>query len=130
MEHPNVTLYRNLMASFDSGDVEAMEAAVAPDVRWHEAGNPDVIVGRDAVRELFMQATGTLENDVDVHDVLANDDHVVALLQVKLQSSTGERVEYPVVEIAHVVDGQVTERWAFMDACPADVTGFFAALST
>jgi ketosteroid isomerase-like protein len=77
-----------------------------------------------------MQATGTLENDVDVHDVLANDDHVVALLQVKLQSSTGERVEYPVVEIAHVVDGQVTERWAFMDACPADVTGFFAALST
>ena len=93
MEHPNVTLYRNLMASFDSGDVEAMEAAVAPDVRWHEAGNPDVIVGRDAVRELFMQATGTLENYVDVHDVLANDDHVVALLQVKLQSSTGERIE-------------------------------------
>ena len=48
MEHPNAELYRRLTAAFQSGDVDTVKGALAPGVRWHEAGNPEVL-GREAV---------------------------------------------------------------------------------
>ena len=129
MDHPNATLYRELMAKMTSGDVEAVWERIDPDVRWHEAGNPEVIIGREAVRDRLV-GLSTMDGDIDIHDVLANDEHVLAMLRVSLSSPTGQTVEYPVVEIAHMRDGKVTERWSFMDACPDDVTAFFATLTS
>ncbi|MGH9248776.1 MAG: nuclear transport factor 2 family protein [Acidimicrobiales bacterium] len=128
MEHPNSELYRRITAAFQAGDTDMLRSAVASDVRWHEAGNPEVIEGRDAVMQR-MSAAAQLDNKIDLHDVLANDEHVVAMLNVELTKPDGSQVAYPVVEIAHVKDGQVTERWAFMDAVPDDVTEFFAGLA-
>ena len=127
MEHPNAELYRRLTAAFQARDVDTMTKMIAPDVRWHEAGNPQVIEGRSGVMQR-MSRIGDVEGAVDLHDVLADDEHVVAMLNVQLRKSDGSQVSYPVVEIAHVDGGQVTERWAFMDACPDDVTAFFAGL--
>jgi ketosteroid isomerase-like protein len=127
MEHPNATLYRDLMSKMTSGDIEGIAELMAPDIRWHEAGNPEVIEGREAVRERFA-GVGAIGGDVDLHDVLANDEHVVAMLRVSLRQPSGDSVDYPVVEVAHVQDGRVTERWSFMDACPEDVTRFFDTL--
>ncbi|MGH3507364.1 MAG: nuclear transport factor 2 family protein [Nocardioidaceae bacterium] len=129
MDHPNATLYRDLMAKMTAGDVDGAWELVDPAVRWHEAGNPDVIVGRDAVRDR-LTAMSAIHGDLDIHDVLANDEHVLAMLRVSLTGPAGKSVEYPVVEVAHVSDGKVTERWSFMDACPEDVTAFFAAFAT
>lgn len=128
MEHPNAELYRRIIAAFQAGDTDMMTSAVAADVRWHEAGKPEVIEGRDAVMQR-MSAAGQLDNKVELHDVLANDEHVVAMLKVELTKPDGSQVAYPVVEVAHVKDGLVTERWAFMDASPDDVTEFFAGLA-
>ncbi|MGZ4651389.1 MAG: hypothetical protein ACXV3A_12745 [Kineosporiaceae bacterium] len=71
---------------------------------------------------------GDLEGDHDIHDLLANDEHVVALMRADLRRPGAGQVAYPVVEIVHVKDGMVTERWAFMDAVPGDVDAFFADL--
>ena len=43
MEHPNAELYRRLTAAFQSGDIDTVKNALAPGVRWHEAGNPEVL---------------------------------------------------------------------------------------
>jgi hypothetical protein len=48
MEHPNAELYRRVTAAFQSGDIDTVRSALAPGLRWHEAGNPE-IMGRDAV---------------------------------------------------------------------------------
>lgn len=128
MEHPNATLYRRLTSAFQSGDIETVKGALAPELRWHEAGNPDVIEGRDAVLQRMGGAGQQVEAKVDVHDVLANDEHVVALATATFTKPDGTSVSYPAVDIVHISNGVLTERWAFMDACPPSVTDFFAAL--
>ena len=127
MEHPNAELYRRMTAAFQAGDIDTVKGGLAPDVRWHEAGDPGVIEGREAVLQR-MSGMGQLQADVDLHDVLANDEHVLAMLQVAMRKPDGSKVEYAAIEVAHVADGMVTERWAFMDSCPDDVTAFFSDL--
>jgi ketosteroid isomerase-like protein len=125
MEHPNAELYRRLTAAFQAGDIETVQRALAPGLRWHEAGSADVM-GRDAVVQQMSGAITRLDGDIAVHDVLANDEHVVALIRVALRKPDGSEVDYPAVEVAHMSDGLVTERWSFMDACPPDVDTFFS----
>jgi ketosteroid isomerase-like protein len=127
MAHPNEDVVRKAYEAFEKGDVDTLKGLVSPDVTWHEAGNPVPIQGRDAVMQRAAAATG-LENDIDVHDILASDEHVVSLLRARLRKPNGDEVSYPVVEVAHIQDGMLTERWSFMDACPDDVTAFFDSL--
>lgn len=127
MAHPNEDAVRRAYDAFDKGDLDTLKGLVAADVTWHEAGNPEPIRGREAVLQRAAAAAG-LETDIDVHAILADDDHVVTLLRARLRKPNGEEVSYPVVEVAHVRDGMLTERWSFMDACPDDVTAFFASL--
>ncbi len=129
MEHENAALYRRLTSAFQSGDVEMVKGVLAPDLRWHEAGNPDVIKGRDVVLERMGGTGRHVEVSVDLHDVLANDEHVVAMATATFSKPDGTKVSYPAVDIVHVSNGLFTERWAFMDACPPEVTAFFADLS-
>lgn len=125
-EHPNALAYRHALKALVAGDLEPLRDLLSPDVVWHEAGNPDPIRGREAVLEIFQgMLDGPFEPQVELHDVLANDEHLVALVRARV-ARDGDEVEYPVVEIAHVHDGAVTERWAFMDAVPEDVAAFFA----
>ena len=49
---------------------------------------------------------------MDIHDILANDDHVVALVKVTA-SRGGQRLESRSTHIMHVADGQLTEFWNF-----------------
>jgi ketosteroid isomerase-like protein len=127
MEHPNAAAYRRLISEFASGDLDGLKGKLAPDVRWHEAGNPEPIEGREAVLQRI-GGVGALQNDIELHDVLADEEHVVALIRARLRKPDGEQVEYPVVEVVHFDDGVVTARWAFMDAVPAEVGAFFADL--
>jgi len=127
MEHPNAELYRRLTAAFQSGDIDTVKDALAPGLRWHEAGNPEVM-GRDAVLQQMSGAIRRIDGNIAVHDVLANDEHVIALINVALRKPDGSEIAYPAIEIAHVNDGLITERWAFMDSCPPEVNAFFSDL--
>ena len=111
MAHPNETVVR-----------QAYDAFV-----WHEAGNPEPIQGREALQQRLGMAS-QLENDIDLHAILADDDHVVSLVRARLRKPNGTEVSYPVVEVVHVKDGMISERWSFMDATPEDVQDFFADL--
>jgi len=115
-----------IIEAYKSPDVETMGSMLADDVKWHEAGNPETITGRDAVLQRMGGMTQLGTPELEVHDVLVSDDHVISLLNVTIRRNDGAEVSYPVVEIAHVEDGKITERWAYMDACPEHVTKFFA----
>lgn len=122
-EHPNATVYRTAMEKFMSGDESAAEM-LADDVVWHQIG-AETLQGRDAV----LQSMAGLENvefDIEVHDVVANDEHVVGLIVATIDAGDGP-FTYRTAEIAHVEDGKVTERWAFSDDTQA-IVDFFAGL--
>lgn len=130
-EHPDAALYRRIFDATRDGDVEALEAVLSPEVVWHEAGSDEPIRGREAVLDRLRGMLGAAAdlNAVELHDVLASDEHTVALVQATIRA--GEReVSYPVVEVLHVEDGMVSERWSMMDAVPGDVASFFAGLET
>jgi ketosteroid isomerase-like protein len=127
MEHPNAELYRRLTAAFQAGDVDTVKGALAPGLRWHEAGNPEVM-GREAVLQQMSGAIKRIDGNIAVHDVLANDEHVIALINVALRKPNGSEISYPAIEVAHMSEGVITERWSFMDSCPPEVNAFFSDL--
>ena len=127
MEHPNTELYRRITAAFQSGDIDAVKGGLAPGLRWHEAGNPEVM-GRDAVLQQMSGDIKRIDGNIAVHDVIANDEHVVALINVALRKPDGSEIAYPAIEVAHISDGLIIERWSFMDSCPPDVNAYFSDL--
>lgn len=70
----------------------------------------------------FMEFVTLVEGNfaLDLHDVLVNDDHVVALLNVTIAKG-GKELSFPEVHVWHVKDGLMTEMWAIpQDPYPID----------
>ncbi len=125
MAHGNAEILRQVYEAFLKQDMATLETLISPQVRWHEAGSAKPIEGSEALAARFA-TTGDLVADVDLHDIVAGDDHAVALVTAHMRRSDGNDVTYRAVEVVHIEHGQVTERWAFMDAVPEDVQEFFA----
>ena len=121
-EHPNVTVARQLTDAMARGDLEASASYIADDVIWHEIGRAEPRRGKAelaaSVGTVDYEVTGTL------HDILGNDEHVVALIDAT-GTRAGRTLDYRVAEIYHIRDGKVIERWAFSDDTAA-ITEFFA----
>jgi uncharacterized protein len=114
-EHPNVELTRRGYAAFAAGDLATMTELIADDVTWHVTGAGPLTGtyhGRDEVFGFFArlaaETAGTFR--LDIHDVLANDEHAIALCT--LSATRGDKsLRVPVANVAHVRDGKVTEFW-------------------
>jgi ketosteroid isomerase-like protein len=113
---------RDALERAGRGEPGAIEGLLADDVEWHEIGRAEPIRGRDALIAHLSRDTGWHIVPF-IHDVLASDDHVVAL--IKSHASRGEHtLNYKVVEIYHLRDGKITARWAFSDDTEA-IARFF-----
>lgn len=70
--------------------------------------------GKDAVFGLFgllaQETGGSFKNEI--HDMLGNDDHVVALVNASAVRG-GKTLDGNVVHILHLKDGKMTEFWSF-----------------
>jgi ketosteroid isomerase-like protein len=119
MAHPNEDLVRRGYEAFATGDVATMSDLFTDDIVWHTPGRSSISgdqKGKQAVLEFFgrigQETGGSFK--LDIHDVLANDEHVVVLA-----ASTGERngksLKANVVNIFHLKDGKVTEVWGHAD---------------
>ncbi|HEX9737947.1 MAG TPA: nuclear transport factor 2 family protein [Candidatus Limnocylindria bacterium] len=124
-EHPNATLAREADAKMKAEGPQAMADYVADDVVWHEIGAAEPIRGKAALAERWAGLAGMGGTfSVDLHDVIANDDHVVELVTATV--TRGDKTfTYRTAEIMHVRDGKITERWAFSDDTGA-INEFFA----
>ena len=115
-EHPNVELTRQGYEAFAKGDLAALSGLIADDATWHVSGAGQLDGAYHGQNEVFgffarlaEETGGTFR--LDVHDVLANDEHTVALCT--LSASRGSKsIEVPVANVGHIRDGRITEFWS------------------
>ena len=123
-EHPNATAFRQLIDAFNSGDMEGSAALIDDDIVWYSIGVDEPVRGTDALAANAMNFPEGLEVVAEVHDVVANDEHVVGLINAT--ATVGDQsFEYRTAEILHFANGKATERWAFSDDT-ARINEFFA----
>ena len=114
-EHPNVELLRRGYAAYGAGDLDTINELFHDDVVWHVAGRSAIAgeyQGKEQVLGFFGKVAelsdGTAK--IDVHDLLADDEHGVAL--VTLSATRGGRShEGNAAHVLHIRDGKVTEFW-------------------
>lgn len=128
--HPNETFAREAFAAIAAGDTEWLQAHMHPDVVFHQGGRfptAGTYHGRDAVfghmMEFFTLVDFSMK--VELHDVLATDEHTVALVRVSIDHQ-GRHLDFDEAHIWHIRDDQATEMWA-VPKDPYEVDAFFAA---
>lgn len=117
-------LLRQVLDAFNRGDAQAAAALMTDDIEWHEIGRADPIVGKEALAARFGTALPAWEISVELHDIVANDDHAIALVTATARMG-GRSLTYRTAEIYHVRDGKISARWAFSDDTAA-INEFFA----
>jgi ketosteroid isomerase-like protein len=122
-DHPNAALFRQMSQAADDGDFTTYADNIADDVEWWEIGSDQPIRGKDALFQRMQDLMGQGTIDIELHDVIANDEHVVALVNAKA-GRDGRTLDYKTAEIYRVRDGKITHRWAFSDDTAA-INEFF-----
>jgi len=123
-EHPNAVLVRQALTAFNQGDFEQFAAMTADDVNWYEVGASEPIHGKEAIFASMGSGGRDFTIEAEVHDVVANDDHTLALINATATKGD-QTLHYQTVEILHFRDGKVTDRWSFANDTQA-VTEFFS----
>ncbi|HEX7473303.1 MAG TPA: nuclear transport factor 2 family protein, partial [Candidatus Limnocylindrales bacterium] len=103
-EHPNAVLARKLNDAFSRGDMQALEGLMADDVIWHEIGRAEPRRGKAELRAAA--PSGDYEVTGKLHDVVANDDHAIALVEATATRG-GKTLTYRTAEIYHIKDGKI-----------------------
>ncbi len=123
-DHPHAERYRAAFEAFNEGDPSAVADAMSDDIVWHEIGADEPIRGKQNLIEQMSSEMGAWEIQAEIHDVISNDDHLIALVNATA-SRDGKTFSYRTAEIHHVdADGKITERWAFSDDTAAIVDFF------
>ena len=118
-DHPNAELLRKGYEAFDKGDMATITDLFAENVVWHVPGDSPISGehrGRDAVFAVFAK-TGQLSGGtfkIELHDVLANDEHAVALTRAA-GSRQGKQLNSLDTDVYHMSNGKVTEFWSFAE---------------
>lgn len=119
MAHPNEDLLRQNYQAAAEGDFQTVVDRMADDIVWHVQGdNPfsGTYQGKEEVisylERLTEETGGTLKNEP--HDVLANDEHAVGLLQFSAQRG-GKSMHERAAHIVHIRGGKVAEVWIFYE---------------
>lgn len=115
MAHPNETFLRKGYEAFAKGDLDTLRTMFSHDIVWHVGGHGPLsgsYKGTDEVfglfGELVQRSEGTFKNSV--HDILANDEHAIALTTAHAQRE-GKSMHSEGVGVFHVKNGKVTEAW-------------------
>ena len=111
----NAATIRRGYELFNSGNLEELTRLFAEDVVWHAGGRGRLSGdkrGRDAAFAYFGQlgelTGGTFR--AELHDVVANDEHVVGLHTNTAQRG-GKSLNLKEALVFHMRDGKVSEVW-------------------
>jgi ketosteroid isomerase-like protein len=115
MAHPSEELLRQGFEAFSQGDVAAFAALLADDIVFHFPGRGPLAGdhrGKDQVLATVAKQSeltgGTFR--VELHDILANDEHAVALNVARAERG-GRSWEDNAVLVFHIRDGKISEFW-------------------
>ena len=124
-DHPNIDMFRRTYSAFMSGDFDELAEVFHPDTNWHNPGRNLIsgdYAGRDAAFALFAKefelSGGTYAPTI--HDVLADDEHIVALMHATAERD-GKKLDMDYVLVFHVKEGKLVEGWdLWMDQSAVD----------
>jgi uncharacterized protein len=119
-EHPNVALVRQRYDAFKSGDTARMDELLSDDVVWHVGGKSKLsgtYRGKTEVMNLFAKQAQIFGESprVDVHDIVGNDEHVIAIGTASVDDPDGGTVEWQYANVFHVEGGKAKEVWGLAD---------------
>jgi uncharacterized protein len=119
MAHPNEDLLRRAFDAFAKGDMDTLRELTDQDAVWHTPGRNQLsgdYRGPDAILGFFAKTMelsgGTFR--ADLHDVVANDDHAVAIYVARAERD-GRTYENRNVLVIHVRNGKLAETWLLSD---------------
>jgi uncharacterized protein len=126
----NAEAMRKGYDAFSRGDMDMLRNELfSPDIVWHQGGRnqtsgdyrgPDEVIS--LFGKLFQLTDGTFH--VEVHDLLASDEHVVVLAQLRAQRA-GKSVQHgDYSHVCHFRDGKLSEAW-IVDVDPYELDEFF-----
>jgi ketosteroid isomerase-like protein len=113
-EHPNATLVRQWFTALGNQDNEAAIALMSDEAVWHTSGRGRFAgdyEGKESV-SAYLNGFGMSVDSIvdDLHSVLADDEHAVALNNSTL--TRGDKtLNQSNVFVFHVAAGQITEVW-------------------
>jgi ketosteroid isomerase-like protein len=115
VRHPNADLLAAQIEALGRGDLPAAMSFYTDDVVFHYPGRNRLSgdhAGKEAVMAMldtaFQLTKGSFKPEV--HDILASDDHVAALVTVHAERD-GRRVSWDSIDLFHVRDGKLSEHW-------------------
>jgi uncharacterized protein len=115
MAHPNEELVRKGYKAFSTADMATLGELFADDIQWHTPGQNQLAGDFKGKDEVFAQFAKIAELtggnfSLDIHAVLADDEHAVALVVARGERD-GKKIEDQQVHVFHVKGGKVTEFW-------------------
>jgi ketosteroid isomerase-like protein len=115
MAHPNEEVARSATEALSKRDIEGFLALHADDVVVHFPGRGPMAGdyrGKQELASLFQRQMEVLDAppEVEVHDILANDEHAIVLNRVRATRG-GEVLEQAQVAVLHIAGGKITETW-------------------
>jgi uncharacterized protein len=115
MAHPNEENLRKAYEAFADADMDTVMGLFADDIQFHVPGRSEVAgdySGKEEVEGFIMKLMeltgGTFR--LEVHDVLANDEHTIGLVTLKAERRD-KRLNQNDVHVWHVRDGKFSEFW-------------------
>ena len=112
-EHPNATLFRRGYEAFNAGDMDTIRGLFDEHIVWHAGGRSRFSRDTHGIDEtlgffleLVQASDGTFH--LDVHDIVANDDHAVALV-TSHQEIGGVKYQDLGAHVVHMKDGKVDQ---------------------
>jgi len=118
-EHPNATRIRRMFTAFRDGDVATIHAMIPDDAVWHFPGRHGKLAGahrgRDAIFAFFVNVQTLTDGTfhLDLIDVIANDEHAIALFRGHGQRN-GKTLDNPTCLRMRLQKEQVQEVWEFV----------------
>jgi ketosteroid isomerase-like protein len=116
-DRSGAALHRDYQRAFEERDRDALLGLIAEDAQWHVFGDSAMsgtVRGRDAIWDSFFAPQWNTPRQQAIHDVLDSHEHIVAIGELAFPAADGE-VRFKTVEVYHHEDGQLTERWLFVD---------------
>ncbi len=113
-----IQVVRDAFAAFERGDMKALSDAWTDDFVWHARGSVfgGDFKGKDAAIGAIARYPQDLQDiKLDFHDIVANDKHVVALVNSSFKRS-GKTYQDQIVYVFHINDqGKTSEAWIIAD---------------
>jgi uncharacterized protein len=111
----NAELIRGGYEAFGKGDIPAVLAIWSDDIVWHIAGRSPLARDYTGPQEILgffgqLQELSGGSFRLELHDVLASDDHVVALVS-EIGNRGDTALNNQAAHVWHVRDGKATEFW-------------------